>query len=74
MFIDLGYSVAMTEEQFQAEMVTRRAAMKSRNDFDLGCPLCWAPPVVTPTPRPTQQQGGHSKSRGRLSLEACAAE
>jgi hypothetical protein len=45
MFIDLGYSVSLTEEQFQAEMAKRRANMKSRNDYDIGCPLCWAPPV-----------------------------
>ena len=44
MFIDLGYSVSLTEEQFQAEMAKRRAKMK-RNEFDIGCPLCWAPPV-----------------------------
>jgi mono/diheme cytochrome c family protein len=43
MFIDLGYSVALTEEQFQAEMAKRRQNMKSRNDYDIGCPLCWAP-------------------------------
>jgi hypothetical protein len=43
MFIDLGYSVALTEEQFQAEMAKRRQNMKSRNEFDIGCPLCWAP-------------------------------
>jgi hypothetical protein len=43
MFIDLGYSVGLTEEQFQAEMEQRRHKMKSRNDFDIGCPLCWAP-------------------------------
>jgi hypothetical protein len=48
MFIDLGYSVALTEEQFQAEMARRRAKMKSRNDYDIGCPLCWAPPVPQP--------------------------
>jgi hypothetical protein len=48
MFIDLGYSVALTEEQFQAEMARRRAKMKSRNDYDIGCPLCWAPPVPPP--------------------------
>ena len=47
MFIDLGYSVSLTEEQFQAEMAKRRAGMKSRNDYDLGCPLCWAPPPPT---------------------------
>jgi hypothetical protein len=50
MFIDLGYSVALTDEQFQAEMAKRRAKMKSRNDFDIGCPLCWAPSLA-PVPR-----------------------
>jgi len=58
LFIDLRYSVQMTEEQFQAEMAKRRALMKSRNDYDLGCPLCWAPPVETPAARTTQQQQG----------------
>ncbi len=43
MFIDLGYAVELNEEQFQAEMAERRSRMKSRNDYDLGCPLCWAP-------------------------------
>jgi hypothetical protein len=52
MFIDLGYSVSLTEEQFQAEMAKRRANMKTRNDYDIGCPLCWAPPVP-PLARPT---------------------
>jgi len=58
MFIDLGYSVSLTEEQFQAEMAKRRAKMKSRNDYDIGCPLCWAPPIPTPTTStaPGQQQ------------------
>jgi len=54
MLIDLGYSVSMSEEQFQAEMAARRAKMKSRNDYDLGCPLCWAPPVVQPTTTTSQ--------------------
>jgi hypothetical protein len=56
MFIDLGYSVSLTEEQFQAEMASRREKMKSRNEYDIGCPLCWAPPTV-PAPRPTTGQG-----------------
>jgi hypothetical protein len=43
MFIDLGYSVTLTEEQFQEEMEKRRQNMRSRNEFDIGCPLCWAP-------------------------------
>ena len=58
MFIDLGYSVSLNEEQFQAEMAKRRAGMKSRNDYDIGCPLCWAtPPPTTAAPaggRPPQ--------------------
>jgi mono/diheme cytochrome c family protein len=48
MFIDLGYSVSLTEDQFQAEMAKRRAKMKSRNEYDIGCPLCWAPALATP--------------------------
>jgi hypothetical protein len=42
--------VSLTEEQFQDEMARRRAKMKSRNDYDIGCPLCWAtPPPATAT-------------------------
>jgi mono/diheme cytochrome c family protein len=55
MFIDLGYSVSLTEEQFQAEMGRRRKNMKNRNDYDIGCPLCWAPPL-TAAPTPPQGQ------------------
>jgi len=55
MFIDLGYSVALTEEQFQAEMAKRREKMKGRNDYDIGCPMCWAPPL--PTEQSTGAQG-----------------
>ena len=57
MFIDLGYSVSLTEEQFQAEMAKRRARMKSRNDYDIGCPLCWAPPVQQATPATNRAPG-----------------
>jgi hypothetical protein len=56
MFSEIGQSVALTEEQFQAEMAKRRANMKSRNDYDIGCPLCWAPPVEPPQ-RTTTGQG-----------------
>ncbi len=59
MFIDLGYSVALTDEQFQAEMAKRRTKMKSRNDYDIGCPLCWAPPVQ-PVPVNATAQTNHS--------------
>jgi hypothetical protein len=57
MFIDLGYSVTLTEEQFQAEMAKRRARMKSRNEYDIGCPLCWAPPVQPATPTTNRAPG-----------------
>jgi hypothetical protein len=57
MFIDLGYSVSLTEEQFQEEMAKRRAKMKSRNDYDIGCPLCWAPPTAPAPVKTTAQQG-----------------
>jgi hypothetical protein len=57
MFINLGYSVSLNEEQFQAEMAKRRASMKSRNEYDIGCPLCWAPPVAPPPQRITTGQG-----------------
>jgi len=56
MFIDLGYSVSLSEDQFQAEMATRRKNMKSRNDYDIGCPLCWAPPLPVPTTSTAGQQ------------------
>ena len=42
MFLELGWVVRLTEEEFQAEMAERRLRMKDRNDFDVGCPLCWA--------------------------------
>jgi mono/diheme cytochrome c family protein len=61
MFIDLGYSVSLTEDQFQAEMAHRRELMKNRNDYDIGCPLCWAPPVAKEPVRTTQQQGGNQQ-------------
>jgi hypothetical protein len=35
--------VRLTEEQFQAEMAARRALRKDRNEYDIACPLCWAP-------------------------------
>ena len=56
MFSDLGYAVSLTDEQFQTEMAERRQHMKSKNQYDIGCPLCWAPPVPQP-PRTTAGQG-----------------
>jgi len=49
MFIDLGYSVSLTEEQFQAEMAVRRERLGNRNEYDVGCPLCWAPVLAPET-------------------------
>ena len=57
MFIDLGYAVSLTEDQFQSEMAKRRKLLKSRNDFDIGCPLCWAPPLMQPPSTTAGQQG-----------------
>jgi hypothetical protein len=45
MFIDINNSVALTDDQFVAEMAKRRAHLKGKNDWDLGCPLCQAPTV-----------------------------
>ena len=47
-----SYAVALTDEQFQEEMAKRREHMKSRNAFDIGCPLCWAPPTAQPAATP----------------------
>ena len=45
MFIDLGQSVALTEEQFQEEMAARREKRKmKKNDYFIDCPLCGVPP------------------------------
>jgi hypothetical protein len=38
MFIDLGQGVALSDEQFEQEMIKRRQATKS--DVITGCPLC----------------------------------
>jgi hypothetical protein len=55
MFIDLGNRVALTDEQFKAEMARRREALHlTRNDVVLGCPLCLVSATAPPTT--TQQQ------------------
>ncbi len=41
MFIDLGMRVALSDEQFQEAMATRRANLNlNANDHVIGCPLC----------------------------------
>jgi len=57
MFIDLGQSVALTEEQFQEEMAARREKRKmKKNDYFIDCPLCGVPPPpkATTTQQPQQ--------------------
>jgi hypothetical protein len=49
MFIDLGQGIALTDEQFYAEMDKRRQKLKlTRNDVLIGCPLCNGDPVPPP--------------------------
>jgi hypothetical protein len=52
MFIDLGQGVALSDEQFQAEMLKRRQA--SKDDVIIGCPLCNT--VQVPKSTNNQQQ------------------
>ena len=54
MFIDLGQSVPLTDDEFQQEMAERRRKLgANRPDVVIGCPLC----NVTPPPaKPTAQQ------------------
>ena len=54
MFIDLGQSVPLTDDEFQQEMAERRRKLgANRPDVVIGCPLC----NVTPPPaEPTAQQ------------------
>jgi hypothetical protein len=55
MFIDLGMRVALTDEQFQAEMAKRRTDLHlTKNDVVIGCPLC----LVLPTPAMKTTAGG----------------
>ena len=50
MFIDLGQSVPLSDEEFQAEMAERRKKFgTNRPDVLLGCPLC---NVIPPPPKP----------------------
>lgn len=58
MFLELGWAVSLTDEEFEAEMAVRRAQMKDRNDFDVGCPLCWAFEEEHFETRPAADDGG----------------
>ena len=52
MFIDLGQGVALSDEQFEQEMIKRRQSTKQ--DIIPGCPLCNT--VQLPKPATQQQQ------------------
>jgi hypothetical protein len=58
MFIDLGQGVALSDEQFQEELVKRSKQLHlTRNDVVIGCPLCSAALAATPdAPRPSGGQ------------------
>jgi hypothetical protein len=57
MFLDLGQGVALTDEQFQAEMAKRRERLKlTADDVPIGCPLCMVPAPPPPAPSSGQQQ------------------
>ena len=61
MFIDLGQGVALTDEQFYAEMAKRREKLHlSANDVVVGCPLCNGEiiPPSTRRPRANSSSGG----------------
>jgi hypothetical protein len=56
MFIDLGQGVALTDEQFNAEMAARRDKLRlTKNDVVIGCPLCL---VVPPAAAATNSAAG----------------
>jgi hypothetical protein len=58
MFIDLGMRVALSDEQFQDEMKSRRERLHlTKNDVVIGCPLC----LVTPPPQPAKATGGQER-------------
>ena len=41
MFINIGQGIALTDEQFEQEMAQRRERLQlTKNDYQIGCPLC----------------------------------
>ena len=55
MFIDLGQSVPLSDEEFQQEMAERRRKLgPNRPDVIIGCPLCNVTPPPTQTAKPQQ--------------------
>ena len=41
MFINIGQGIALSDEEFEREMAERRARLQlTKNDYQIGCPLC----------------------------------
>ena len=41
MFINIGQGIALSDEEFEREMAERRERLQlTRNDYQIGCPLC----------------------------------
>jgi len=60
---DLGQGIALTDEQFYAEMARRREKLKlSPNDVLIGCPLCNGDPIPPPAAR---KQGASTGGGGQ---------
>lgn len=52
MFIDLGQRLALTDDQFYAEMARRREKFKlTPDEVVIGCPLCNGDPIAPPARR-----------------------
>ncbi len=61
MFHDNGESIALTEEQFFAEMQRRKEKLKwSKNDVIIGCPLCNSDPIPVQPKDPAKKDAAAS--------------
>jgi hypothetical protein len=59
MFIDLGQGIALSDEQFYAEMAARREKLHlTANDVVIGCPLCNGDLIPPPARRRPATSGG----------------
>jgi mono/diheme cytochrome c family protein len=59
MFLELGISVGLTDEEFVEEMAARRKNLNlTANDYVIGCPLCLAPLVSEPAPMEEEPAAG----------------
>jgi hypothetical protein len=63
MFMDLGFQLRMTDEQFVAEMAHRREVLGvDANDHIIGCPLCMA--MIPPLPPEEEPAEGGATEGG----------